>query len=116
MIVLGVPLIVIGIVLYLKTAKTIKKAYHASELVTTGTYGHSRHPLYGVVILFVVPGIICLFNSWMLFFIPLVFYVIFRVLIKKEEDYCLKKFGNVYAHYKENTNAIFPKLKKYAPN
>jgi protein-S-isoprenylcysteine O-methyltransferase Ste14 len=116
MIILGVPLIVIGILLYIKSAKIIKRAYYLSQLVITGTYSHSRHPLYGAVILFVVPGIVCLFNSWMLFFIPLAFYIIFRMLIKQEEEYCLKKFGKEYTHYKNKTNAIFPKLKKYAPN
>ncbi|MFX1257742.1 MAG: methyltransferase family protein [Promethearchaeota archaeon] len=113
MIIIGLSLIIIGAIIYIKSLKLIKKAYFASELVTSGVYGHMRHPLYSSFILFIYPGIICMFNSWILFFIPIVHYTIFRFLIKREENYCLKMFGEKYIHYKKFVYAIFPKLKKY---
>jgi len=116
MLILGIFLIIIGIYIFIKSVKVIKKAYYASELATTGFYGHMRNPLYGSVTLFIFPGIACLFNSWIFFLIPIVFYIIFKIFIRREEIYCLKKFGEKYAHYKQNVHAIFPKLKKYRPN
>ena len=115
MIIIGVILIFIGAIIYIKSVSLIKKAYFASELVTTGVYGYMRHPLYSVFILFITPGIVCIFNSWILFFIPISYYIIFRILIKQEENYCLEKFGEKYAHYKKSVYAIFPKLRKYKP-
>ncbi len=115
MIITGLILIVIGAIIYIQSVLLINKAYFASKLVTTGVYGYMRHPLYSAFILFISPGIACIFNSWILFFIPILHYIIFRVLIKQEENYCLEKFGEKYAHYKKSVHAIFPKLRKYKP-
>jgi len=116
MIPIGIILIMIGVFIFIKSEILLGKAYRASELLVTGFYGHMRHPMYGSFILLIIPGIIIIINSWILFFIPFIFYIIFRIFIKQEESYCLKKFGEKYTHYKKNVHAIFPKLKKYQPN
>ena len=115
MIILGILLIIIGFIIYLKSIKLINEAYAKSKLVTNGVYGHMRHPLYSAFALFIIPGIICLFNSWILFFIPISYYIFCRIYIKEEERYCLRKFGEKYVHYKKQVFAIIPKLKKYKP-
>jgi len=115
MIIIGIALIVIGFIIYLKSIIVINKAFVNEELLTTGVYGHMRHPLYSSFILFIIPGIVSLFNSWILFFIPITYYFIFRILIKEEEKYCLHKFSEKYVHYKKHVFAIFPKLIKYKP-
>lgn len=112
---IGVILIGIGLIIYAKSLKSIKKAYFSSKLVTSGIYAYMRHPLYASFILFTVPGIVCLFNSWILFFIPISYYTIFKFMIKKEEEYCMNKFGKQYSNYKSQVNAIFPKFKRYKP-
>ncbi|MFX0140211.1 MAG: methyltransferase family protein [Candidatus Hodarchaeota archaeon] len=116
MIPLGIVLIMIGSYIFIKSETLLRKAYKASELLMTGFYGHMRHPMYGSVILLIIPGIVIIINSWILYFLPFIFYIIFRIFIKKEETYCLKKFGENYSHYKKNVHAIFPKLKKYQLN
>jgi len=116
MIPIGIVLIIIGIIIFIKSEILLRKTYKASELLVTGFYGHVRHPMYGSFILFIIPGIVIVINSWILFFLPFIFYIIFRIFIKQEESYCLKKFGEKYTHYKKNVYAIFPKLKKYQPN
>jgi protein-S-isoprenylcysteine O-methyltransferase Ste14 len=113
---IGIVLIIIGVIIFIKSEILLAKAYKASELLITGFYGHMRHPMYGSFILLITPGIVIMINSWILFFIPFIFYIIFRIFIKQEESYCLKKFGEKYTHYKKNVHAIFPKLKKYQPN
>ncbi|MFX0026588.1 MAG: methyltransferase family protein [Candidatus Hermodarchaeota archaeon] len=113
---IGIVLIIIGVFIFIKSEITLRKAFKASELVLTGFYGHMRHPMYGSFILFIIPGIVIMINSWILYFLPFIFYIIFRVFIKQEESYCLKKFGEKYTHYKKNVHAIFPKSKKYQPN
>lgn len=112
----GVALILIGFYIYFKSILAVKKAYDESILLTSGFFAYMRHPVYSSFIIFITLGIICLFNSWFLLIIPVIFYLLFRIYIKPEEIYCLKKFGEKYTHYKENVYAIFPKPKKYKPN
>lgn len=112
-IMIGVILIGIGIPIYMSSLKAIRIAYESSNLITSGIYGYMRHPLYSSFILFIVPGICFLFSSWILFFIPLAYYILFRLMIKKEEIYCFEKFGNDYAAYKSKVHAVFPKFKRY---
>ena len=116
MISIGSALIIIGGLIFIKSEITLRKAFKASKLLLTGFYGHIRHPMYGSFIVFIIPGIVLMINSWILFFLPFIFYIIFRIFIKQEERYCLKKFGEKYSHYKKNVHAIFPKFKKYQPN
>ncbi|MFX1236369.1 MAG: methyltransferase family protein, partial [Promethearchaeota archaeon] len=78
--IIGCALIFIGLLLLLKSRKLINEAFDASELVTESIYGYIRHPVYAAFILFICPGITCLFNSWICFFIPLILYMIFRFL------------------------------------
>ncbi|TFG07771.1 MAG: isoprenylcysteine carboxylmethyltransferase family protein [Promethearchaeota archaeon] len=115
MIILGIPFIMIGLIIYLKTIRVINEAYSQSKLLTSGVYAYMRHPLYSAFALFIIPGIVFLFNSWILFFIPLSYYIIARMYIKEEEKYCLHKFGKNYEHYKKHVFAFLPKLKKYKP-
>ncbi len=116
MISIGIVLIIIGIIIFIKSEILLAKAYKASELLVTGLYGHMRHPMYGSFILLITPGIVIMINSWILFFLPFIFYIIFRIFIKQEESYCLKKFGEKYNHYRKNVHAIFPKLRIYKPD
>ena len=116
MIPIGIMLIIIGVFIFIKSEILLGKAYRASELLLIGFYGHMRHPMYSSFILLIIPGIVIMINSWILYFLPFIFYIIFRIFIKQEENYCLKKFGEKYTHYKKNVHAIFPRLKKYQPN
>jgi protein-S-isoprenylcysteine O-methyltransferase Ste14 len=110
---IGIILIIIGLPIYISSVKAIRAAFNSSKLITSGIYGHMRHPLYSAFILFITPGICWLFNSWILFFIPLIYYILFRVMIKEEEVYCLEKFGSDYEVYKSKVFAVIPKVKSY---
>ncbi|NHJ22185.1 MAG: isoprenylcysteine carboxylmethyltransferase family protein [Candidatus Lokiarchaeota archaeon] len=113
LIILGTALIVIGFYIYFKSITAVKKAYNKSVLLTSGFFAYMRHPVYSSFVLFMTPGFVCLSNSWFLFSIPIIFYILFRIYIIPEEKYCLEKFGEDYIHYKKYVYALFPKLKKY---
>ncbi|MFW9867817.1 MAG: methyltransferase family protein [Candidatus Thorarchaeota archaeon] len=115
LVVLGSILIPFGIFIFIYSEKTIRSAYNESELITTNTYAYVRHPMYAIWGLVILPGILCFFNSWLLFFILPIYYIIVRIFIRKEEKFLLKKHGNAYVHYKKNVNAFFPKFKTYKP-
>ena len=109
----AIILLCIGIPLYMKTLKVIKAAYKKQELITNGIFSTCRNPLFAVVIFLLLPGIILFFNSWILLTIPCFMYIMFKILIRREEYLMEKEFGQEYIKYKDNTSALFPKVWKY---
>jgi len=115
MVILGSILIIFGIFIFIYSERIIKPAYDASEFITIKVYAYVRHPMYMSWGLGTFPGILCFFNSWFLFLILPIYYLIVRIYIIREEKFLLNKFGQNYANYKNKVNAFFPKLKKYKP-
>ena len=105
---LGVLLILLGIPFYIFSVKTVTKAYNSDSLVTQGIYRCCRHPLYGAWVVFIVPGIFLLTNTWIGLTAPLFMYFLLCKLVIKEEDYLERVFGSEYANYKKVTPCIMP--------
>lgn len=115
MAIIGFILIALGIYVFIYSERILSSAHGSSELITIKTYAYVRHPMYASWGLGTLPGIFCLFNSWILFLILVIYYLLVRIFLGKEERYLLDKYGEKYAHYKKNMNAFFPKLKTYKP-
>ncbi|MHA2280393.1 MAG: methyltransferase family protein [Promethearchaeota archaeon] len=115
MVIIGSILIIFGVFIFIYSERIIKPAYEASEFITIKVYAYVRHPMYMSWGVCTIPGILCFFNSWFLFLLLPIYYIIVRIYIRKEEKYLLHKFGKEYTHYKKNVNLFFPKLKKYKP-
>lgn len=115
LVIIGSVLMTCGIFVFIYSERILSSAHGSSELITIKTYAYVRHPMYASWGLGTLPGIFCLFNSWFLFFILVIYYFLVRIFLIKEERYLLEKHGKKYAHYKKNVNAFFPKLKKYKP-
>jgi len=110
--VLGLILIIIGVPIFLIPGSTIHKYFNEGKLATKGVYAYFRHPIYGSWIVFIVPGIVLIFNFLLGLTVPIFMYVVFKVLIKEEEEYLEKKFGEEYFEYKSEVGSIFPKFSK----
>ena len=106
--ILGVTLIVIGLPFFIISVKTVMRAYNADELVTDGIYKCCRHPLYASWVVFFVPGIVLIVNSWLGLTTPIFMYFILCRLVKKEEIYLESVFGSEYIHYKRKVPCILP--------
>jgi protein-S-isoprenylcysteine O-methyltransferase Ste14 len=106
--ILGISLIVIGVPFFIISVKTVTRAYNVDELVTDGIFRCCRHPLYGSWVVFIVPGIVLLINSWIGLTTPIFMYLILRKLVKKEEIYLESVFGSEYLNYKRKTPCILP--------
>ncbi len=104
----GIALLAVGIPFYALSAKTILRGFKQGTLCKSGAYSIVRHPLYCVIIVFIIPGVLMFFLSWALFTIPFVAYFIFRILIRKEELYLAERFGKEYLTYKSRVRAILP--------
>ena len=80
------------------TLITIKSA---NSLQTTGIYSVSRNPMY-VGLLFLYLGISFLVgNWWNLMLLPALILVVQTYVIKREERYLSRTFGQPYLDYKE---------------
>ncbi len=104
----GIILIVIGVPFFIASAIGVSKAYNADKLITGGVYRCCRHPLYASWVVFIVPGIILLLNTWLGLILPIIMYVLLFILVKKEEEYLAERFGIVYRDYKNKIPCILP--------
>jgi protein-S-isoprenylcysteine O-methyltransferase Ste14 len=106
--ILGITLFLIGIPFFLISVVTVMRAYNADNLVTSGIFRCCRHPLYASWVVFIVPGIVVLVNSWIVLTTPVLMYIILYILVQKEEIYLEKIFGSEYFDYKKRVPIILP--------
>jgi protein-S-isoprenylcysteine O-methyltransferase Ste14 len=104
----GIVLLILGIPMWAIAVWTIVRAFRRGELVTSGVYGLVRHPIYSAWIVFIFPGIALLCRSWPMLLASLVAYIIFRMLIKREDRYLEEKFGQAYLDYRARVNEMIP--------
>ena len=72
-----------------------------SRIISSGIFSFSRNPIYlGFCI--ATPGVGLVLNSWwiILSVIPLAA-LLYLLVIRLEESYLLRKFGDEYAHYQQ---------------
>jgi protein-S-isoprenylcysteine O-methyltransferase Ste14 len=103
----GYVIILVGIGLALSAAGRVMQAHttldpHGSvtEIVTGGPYRFSRNPIYlGFVLLLI--GFSLVFGTyWGLIASPVLIASLYQFVIKHEEAYLEKKFGDAYTGYK----------------
>jgi len=104
----GTLLLTTGLVMLPFSARAMAAAYGKDQLVTTGMFGVVRHPIYSAWIVFLIPGIVLLTRSWLLFLTPLVAYIAFKARIRQEDKYLEKRFGQAYLEYRRRVNEIIP--------
>lgn len=92
----------------MRAAKTNVDPYKpATTVVTAGPYRYTRNPLY-VGITLIYTGIALLANAlWALFLLPVVLVVMVYGVIKREEQYLERKFGEQYLSYKARVRRLF---------
>jgi len=103
-----VRVVTIGLVYILRGGRSRKIS--ANELVTEGIYSVCRNPMYlGNILLLLGFGIYA--NSLLFLFVFFPFFCfIYLAIIKAEEDFLIKRFGEEYIEYKRNSYSIIPKL------
>ena len=84
---------------FIQTKNTIIPNKPAASLQTTGIYHSTRNPMYfGLMMVYL--GLSCLIgNWWNIILLPLLLFIIQEFIIKKEEKYLLRKFGQEYTDY-----------------
>lgn len=104
----GIVVMVIALVLYAATARTLLQGVKNNKLMTTGPFRYCQNPLYAVMILLLIPGLALLLNSWMILITSVIAYIIFKINIHKEYEEMEKFFGEEYREYRKRTPEFFP--------
>jgi protein-S-isoprenylcysteine O-methyltransferase Ste14 len=104
----GILLIAIALVFYFTTLRLMLPGIRTNRLITTGAYRLCRNPLYSALLLFFIPGLGLLLNSWIILTTPIVGYLVFRRFIHEEEEQLERIFGDEYRYYHVKTSMLFP--------
>lgn len=112
----GLILIVSGAAMYFSTVPFLLKGIKEGKLVRSGAFRVCRNPLYASIILFIIPGVSLLMNSWLVLLTSVVAYIAFKYLIRSEYIEMEKFFGDDYRRYCAETPEFFPfPLRKLNP-
>lgn len=103
----GIALIVPGVVMVAACGRKLLGSFDKNKLMTDGLYKYFRDPMYAAYLIFVIPGICLLFNSWLMLTAVLLNYILFKSLIKREHKYLEEKYG---AEYKDYLNKVIIKF------
>jgi protein-S-isoprenylcysteine O-methyltransferase Ste14 len=89
-----------SLIQFFRTKNTLITIKSANSLQTKGLYSISRNPMY--------TGLLCLYSSlamlvgnwWTVLFIPFVIFIIQSYVIRREESYLTRRFGQQFIEYK----------------
>lgn len=103
----GVVLIRGGFREMLAAKTNVDPRHPATTIVTEGPYRYTRNPLYlGLTLMYA--GITFLANAlWAILLLPVVLVVMVYGVIKREEQYLERKFGEQYLSYKARVRRWF---------
>jgi protein-S-isoprenylcysteine O-methyltransferase Ste14 len=104
----GLILLAIGLVFYFSTVRLLIKGLNETRLVTNGAYSLCQNPLYSSMILFIIPALSLIINSWLVLTSSVAGYVLFKLFIRKEYMELERFFGQSYIKYKNETPELFP--------
>jgi protein-S-isoprenylcysteine O-methyltransferase Ste14 len=106
--IVGYAWICIGALFYIATIITFLSGLKKGGLITRGTYGLCRNPIYAAFIIFFIPGLALIFESGLIFSIAIVLYINFKISIHGENKVLLRNFGEEYENYSRTVNEILP--------
>lgn len=104
----GVVILVFGLIFYGSTVRLLLKGLKETRLLTNGAFSLCQNPLYASIILFIIPALSLIFNSWLILTSSITAYILFKINIKKEYIELEKFFGGEYLKYKNETPEFFP--------
>jgi len=106
----GYVLIAIWICWHLWCIKAIDQWWRHDRLCTKGPYRIVRHPIYAGGTLLGALGISLVLNSWIMLLLPVLMFVAYSILVRKEETMMTAVFGEEYRRYAARTGRLFPRI------
>ncbi len=104
----GLFLVIMGSMLYFFTVPSLLKGLKETKLITAGAFYLCCNPLYSSIIVFIIPGISLMMNSWLVLTTSIVGFILLKIFIKSEYVEMEKFFGEDYKKYKTETPEFLP--------
>ena len=95
-------LIAITAIIQFKRAQTSVEPWKpTTSIIETGLFGYSRNPIY-LAFCIATAGIGLIINSWWVILgLPILVFLLWALVIRKEETYLEARFEGVYLDYKQ---------------
>lgn len=111
-IILGILIIALGFLVWLKAAFKIDKYITSNELCTDGIYAFVRNPCYSGIML-MCTGALFIPNNLFLLILPFIYWLAMTILMKKtEEKWLYELYGQKYLDYCKKVNRCIPWFKR----
>ena len=104
----GIAFVSAGALFYFFTVPALLKGLKETRLVTKGTFYLCCNPLYSSILLFIIPGVSFMMNSWLVLTTSIVGYALFKIFIISEYTEMERFFGNEFREYKAETPEFLP--------
>lgn len=111
---LGLLLFLFGFLVFFAAQISFYIGWRRGNLVTAGLYRLCRHPMYASWILIMLPATGLMLHSWLVMINAAVVYVMFKLLIDREDKRLETAFGREYLDYRARTNEIVPWVRRGA--
>ena len=93
-------LLVVGAVVAMRKAHTSVAPWDpTTTLLTAGAFGVSRNPIYVAFLLVQASLALVAGNGWWIVFLPVSWYLLDVIQVRREERYLVKTFGDAYLDY-----------------
>lgn len=98
----------IGFIFWIASAWIFLSRFKTGKLITQGTFGWCRNPIYASMILFIIPSLGIILHSGLILSIAIVLYIGFKISIHGEVILLKRTFGEEYEAYQKSVNELFP--------
>jgi protein-S-isoprenylcysteine O-methyltransferase Ste14 len=109
---LGLPLVAAGEAVRVWASGHIEKT---KALATGGPYAHTRNPLYVGSLLLAAGVAICAWNPWVLGVIAAYLAAFYPAVMREEEGFLRRKFGDEYEAWAAQVPLFLPRLTPGGP-
>jgi protein-S-isoprenylcysteine O-methyltransferase Ste14 len=107
-ILMGVFWLVLGVLFWALSMLRFLPGFKQGRLVTSGTYGWCRHPIYASLVMFWLPAVGLIAETWTFYVVALIAWPLAHAAIRREETELAGLFGEEWKAYAASTNALLP--------
>ena len=107
-ILIGVVWLALGVLFWALSLFRFLPGFTQGSLVTGGPYGWCRHPIYASLVMFWLPAVGLIAETWTFYLVALVGWPLARAAVRREEAELARLFGEEWQAYAGRTNALLP--------
>lgn len=111
---LGTAVLAVGVAFWISAVATLVRSHRADQLATGGAFRMVRHPIFAWWLVFVLPPVALVTDSWAFIVCSLILWFLLRPMMVREDEYLARRYPDEFPRYRLQTRAIVP-LPKLRP-